>query len=182
MPETSSATRLTAQARRNRHAPYSGTGQNRCKGDVFHDAFHERGARAAPPNSGIEAGLTLGAGVAANVRRPFPKILLVSRAQGGRNETHRPLISLGYGRLKPNPVGQQRLHSTIFPFGPPRIRPRRVSHEGGAEFLAQQNRLPSPSSADAPALRFAPGAGRPGRAFFSRTEGHELAMGQRPAA
>jgi hypothetical protein len=80
MPETASAMRLTARARRNRHAPYSGTGQNRCKGDVFHDAFHERGARAAPSNSGIEAGLTLGAGVAANVRRPFPKILLLSRS------------------------------------------------------------------------------------------------------
>jgi hypothetical protein len=47
-----------------------------------------------------------------------PKILLISRAQEGRNETHRPLISLGYGRLKPNPVGRQRLQSTIFPFGP----------------------------------------------------------------
>src|SRR5580704_3966829 len=52
----------------------------------------------------------------------------------------------------------------------------------GAEFLAQQNRLPPPSYADAPALRFAAGAGRPGRASFSRTEGHELAMGQRPTA
>jgi hypothetical protein len=52
----------------------------------------------------------------------------------------------------------------------------------GAEFLAIQNRLPPPSSADAPALRSASGAGRPGRAFFSRTEGHELAMGQRPTA
>ena len=61
----------------------------------------------------------LGAGVAANVRRPFPKILLVSRSLEGRNETHRPLISLGYARLKPNPDGQQRLRSTIFPFGPP---------------------------------------------------------------
>src|SRR5271156_2245086 len=28
-------------------------------------------------------------------------------------------MSLGYARLKPNPVGQQRLRSTIFPFGPP---------------------------------------------------------------
>src|SRR5277367_5004167 len=52
----------------------------------------------------------------------------------------------------------------------------------GTEFLAVQNRLPPPSSTDAPALRFAPGAGRPGRASFSRTEGHELAMGQRPTA
>jgi hypothetical protein len=54
--------------------------------------------------------------------------------------------------------------------------------KGGAEFLAVQNRLPPPSYADAPALRFAPGAGRPGRASFRRTEGHELAMGQRPTA
>jgi hypothetical protein len=60
----------------------------------------------------------LGAGGPVNVRRPFPKILLVSRSYEGRNETHRPLMSLGYARLKPNPVGQQRLHSTIFPFGP----------------------------------------------------------------
>jgi hypothetical protein len=60
----------------------------------------------------------LRAGVAANVRRPFtenPSHLALSE---GRNETRRPLISLGYARLKPNPVGQQRLHSTIFPFGP----------------------------------------------------------------
>jgi hypothetical protein len=49
-----------------------------------------------------------------------PKILLVSRSRDRRNETRRPLISLGYARLKPNPVGQQRLRSTIFPFGPPK--------------------------------------------------------------
>jgi hypothetical protein len=42
----------------------------------------------------------------------------VSRSRERRNETRRPLISLGYARLNPNPVGQQRLHSTIFPFGP----------------------------------------------------------------
>jgi hypothetical protein len=47
-----------------------------------------------------------------------PKILLVSRSRDRRNETRRPLISLGYARLKPNPGGQQRLYSTIFPFDP----------------------------------------------------------------
>src|ERR1700735_3431713 len=92
-------------------------------------------------------------------------------------------MSLGYARLKPNPGGQQRLRSTIFPFGlPKKLRPRKGSDERGAEFLAKQNRLPPPSSADAAALRFAPGAGHPGWASFSRTEGHELAMGQRPTA
>ena len=75
--------------------------------------------------------------------------------------------------LSPTRSAGKRLHSTIFPFGPPRIRSRRVSHERGAEFLAKQNRLPPPSYADAPARRFASGAGRPGRAFFSRTEGHD---------
>src|SRR6202453_765591 len=60
-------------------------------------------------------------------RKPFS-----SRALEGRNETHRQLISLGYGRLKPNPVGRQRLRSTIFPFGPPKnSRPRKVSYEMG---------------------------------------------------
>jgi hypothetical protein len=49
-----------------------------------------------------------------------PKILLHLALLRGRNETHRPLMSLGYARLKPNPVGQQRLYSTIFPFGPPK--------------------------------------------------------------
>jgi hypothetical protein len=49
-----------------------------------------------------------------------PKILLHLALLRGRNETHRLLISLGYARLKPNPVGQQRLYSTIFPFGPPK--------------------------------------------------------------
>jgi hypothetical protein len=47
-----------------------------------------------------------------------PKILLISRSRERRNEIHRPLIPLGYARLKPNPVRQQRLRSTIFPFGP----------------------------------------------------------------
>ena len=117
MPETASAMRLTAQARRNRHAPYPGTGRNRCKSDVFRDSFKERG-KGSTLQLGERKGSRAWAGVAANVRRPFPKILLISRSQERRNETRRPLISLGYARLKPNPVGQQRLHSTIFPFGP----------------------------------------------------------------
>jgi hypothetical protein len=117
-PETASAMRLKAQARQNRHAPYPGTGRNRCKGDVFHDAFNERGQGQRPPTRGSKRVSRLGAGVAANVRRPFPTILLVSRSRDRRNETRRPLMSVGYARLKPNPVGQQRLHSTIFPFGP----------------------------------------------------------------
>ena len=88
------------------------------QGDVFRDAFKERGKGSALQLKGAKRVLRLGAGAAANVRRPFPKILLISRSQKRRNETRRPLISLGYARLKPNPVGQQRLHSTIFPFGP----------------------------------------------------------------
>ena len=49
MPETASTMRLTAQARRNRHAPYPGTGRNRRQGDVFRDAFKERGRGQRPP-------------------------------------------------------------------------------------------------------------------------------------
>ena len=89
------------------------------QGDVFRDAFKERGKGSALQPKGAKRVLRLGAGITANVRRP--KILLISRSRERRNETRRPLISLGYARLKPNPVGQQRLRSTIFPFGPPKI-------------------------------------------------------------
>jgi hypothetical protein len=125
MPETASAMRLRAQARRNRRAPYPGTGRDRRQGDAFCDAFKERRQGRRLPTQGSEADLTLGAGVAANMRPPFtenPSRLALSE---GRNETRRPLISLGYARLKPNPVGQQRLHSTIFPFGPPKNKAKK---------------------------------------------------------
>jgi hypothetical protein len=94
-------------------------------------------ARAAPSNSRERSG----SHAWGRASRPMcdghsPKILLISRSRDRRNETRRPLISLGYARLKPNPVGRQRLHSTIFPFGPPRIRPRKVSHEGGSASLS----------------------------------------------
>ena len=82
-------------------------------------------ARAAPSNWGTKEVSRLGVGVAANVLRPFPKILLISRSRERRNETRRPLISLGCARLKPNRVGQQRLHSTIFPFGPPKNKAKK---------------------------------------------------------
>jgi hypothetical protein len=67
-----------------------------------------------------KADLAFGSGRRGYVPRPFPKTLLVSRSHKGRNDTHRPLRSLGCARLKPNPVGQQRLRSTIFPFSPPK--------------------------------------------------------------
>ena len=43
MLEPTSAMRLTARARQSRRAPYPGTGRNRCRGDVFPDAFKEWG-------------------------------------------------------------------------------------------------------------------------------------------
>ena len=62
MPEAASTMRLTAQARRSRHAAYPGTGRNRRQGDVFRDPLQGAGARAAPSNWGSEAGLALGSG------------------------------------------------------------------------------------------------------------------------
>ena len=64
---------------------------------------------------GSERGLALGGGRRGQCATAIPKIPLISRSRDRRNETRRPLISLGYARLKPNPVGQQRLHSTISP-------------------------------------------------------------------
>jgi hypothetical protein len=118
MPETASAMPLDGASSAEAATFLSGNRRNRRQGDVFRDAFKARGQEQRPPTGGPKLVSRLGAGVAANVRRPFPKILLVSRSRERRNETRRPLISLGYARLKPNPVGQQRLHSTIFPFGP----------------------------------------------------------------
>ena len=88
------------------------------QGDVFRDAFKER-----RKGSALQMGDRSGSCAWERASRPMSdghssKILLISRSQKGRNETRRPLISLGYARLKPNPVGQQRLRSTIFPFGP----------------------------------------------------------------
>jgi hypothetical protein len=76
------------------------------------------GAKTAPSNWGTEAGLTLGSGRRGQCATAIPRNPPHLALSEGRNETHRLLISLGYARLKPNPVGQQRLHSTIFPFGP----------------------------------------------------------------
>jgi hypothetical protein len=50
MPEAASTMRLTAQARRSRHAAYPGTGRNRRQGDVFRDLLQGAGARAASSN------------------------------------------------------------------------------------------------------------------------------------
>jgi hypothetical protein len=47
--------RLRAQARRNRHAPYPGTGRNRCKA-TFSATPSRSGARAAPSNSRERSG------------------------------------------------------------------------------------------------------------------------------
>jgi hypothetical protein len=91
----------------------SGNRPKSAPGRRFPRRLQGAGQGQRPPTQGSEADLALG-----NVRRPFPKILLISRSRERRNETRRPLISLGYARLKPSPVGQQRLHSTIFPFGP----------------------------------------------------------------
>jgi hypothetical protein len=116
-PEAASTMRLTGQAWRNRHAPYPGTGRNRCKADAFRNAFKERG-RGQRPLTGDRSGSRACERASRPCDGHSPKILLISRSRERRNETRRPLISLGYARLKPNPVGQQRLHSTIFPFGP----------------------------------------------------------------
>ena len=43
------------------------------------------------------------------------KILLISRSQKGRNETRRPLISLGYARLIPRLVDQDRWAQSRIP-------------------------------------------------------------------
>ncbi len=120
-PDTAPAMRLTAQAQWERRAPYPGRGQNRRQGRRCPRRLRAVSAKTAPSNRGSKADLAFGGGRRGYVPRPFPKTLLVSRSYEGRNETHRPLMSLGYARLKPNPVGQQRLRSTIFPFSPPKI-------------------------------------------------------------
>ena len=119
-PDTAPAMRLTAQAQWERRAPYPGRGQNRRQGRRCPRRLRAVSAKTAPSNRGSKADLAFGGGRRGYVPRPFPKTLLVSRSYEGRNETHRPLMSLGCARLKPNPVGQQRLRSTIFPFGPPK--------------------------------------------------------------
>ena len=121
-PDTAPAMRLTAQAQWERRAPYPGRGQNRRQGRRCPRRLRAVSAKTAPSNRGSKADLAFGGGRRGYVPRPFPKTLLVSRSYEGRNETHRPLMSLGCARLKPNPVGQQRLRSTIFPFGPPFVR------------------------------------------------------------
>src|ERR1700722_7783263 len=93
---------LDGDARRNRHTPHSGTGRNRCKG-AFSATPSRSGGKVGALQMGRKWVSRLGAGVAANVRRPFPKILLVSRSRERRNGTRRPLISLGYAQLKPGP-------------------------------------------------------------------------------
>ena len=50
------------------------------RGDVVRDAFKQRGQEQRPPIGGAKRISHLGAGVAVNVRRPFPKTLLVSRS------------------------------------------------------------------------------------------------------
>src|SRR6202453_3037229 len=119
-PDTAPAMRLTTQAQWERRAPYPGRGQNRRQGRRCPRRLRAVSAKTAPSNRGSKADLAFGGGRRGYVPRPFPKTLLVSRSYEGRNETHRPLMSLGCARLKPNPVGQQRLRSTIFPFGPPK--------------------------------------------------------------
>ena len=144
-PDTAPAMRLTAQAQRERRAPYPGRGQNRRQGRRCPRRLRAVSAKTAPSNRGSKADLAFGGGRRGYVPRPFPKTLLVSRSYEGRNETHRPLMSLGYARLKPNPVGQQRLRSTIFPFGPPKELKAKKS------FLRKGGRIPretkSPPSA-----------------------------------
>ena len=128
MPETASAMRLTAQARG------TGTLHIREQAETGGKAtFSATPSRSRGKGSAFQLGERSGTRAWERASRPMcdghsPKILLISRSRERRNETRRPLMSLGYARLKPNPVGQQRLHSTIFPFGPPRIRPRKVSH------------------------------------------------------
>jgi len=118
MPETASAMRLTAQARRTGALHIREPAEIAARATLSATPSRSGGKGGAIQLKGAKRVPRLGAGVAANVRRPLPKILLVSRSRDRRNETRRPLISLGYARLKPNPVGQQRLRSTIFPFGP----------------------------------------------------------------
>ena len=55
-PETASAMRLTAQAQRERRAPYPGRGQNRRQGRRCPRRLQAVGARAAPSKSGSESG------------------------------------------------------------------------------------------------------------------------------
>ena len=88
------------------------------RGDVVRDGFEQSVQRQRIPIGGSKPDLAFGGGRRGYVPGPFLKTLLASRSYEGRNETHRPLMSLGCARLKPNPVGQQRLRSTIFPFGP----------------------------------------------------------------
>jgi hypothetical protein len=113
------------------------------RADVFRDAFKERGQGQRPPTGGPKRVSRLGAGVPANVTA-IPENRSHLALSEGRNETRRPLISLGYARLKPNPVGQQRLHSTIFPFGPPKIRPRKFSNEKGGR-IPRDTKSPPPA-------------------------------------
>ena len=121
----------------------SGNRPKPVQGRRFPRRLQGAGARAAPSNWGSERGLALGSGRRGQCATAIPRKSFSSRALRGRNETRRPLISLGYARLKPNPVGQQRLHSTIFPFGPPRIRPRKVSHEKGGRIPRETKSPPS---------------------------------------
>ena len=72
-PETAWTRRLAAHARKNRRAPYPGTGRSRCKGDIVRVAFKAWKARAAPSNWGSEAGLALGGGRRSRCAPAIPK-------------------------------------------------------------------------------------------------------------
>src|SRR5277367_5697163 len=72
-PETAWTRRLAAHARKNRRAPYSGTGRNRCKGDIVRVAFKAWEARAPSSNRRNEAGLALGGGHRGRCATAIPK-------------------------------------------------------------------------------------------------------------
>jgi hypothetical protein len=130
----------------NRHgrAPNPRAGEGQRQGEVVHDAFKERRQERLLQTRGREAGFhAWGRTSRRTCDGHSPKSLLISRLQG-RSETHRPLISLGYGRLKPNPVGRQRLRSTIFPFGPlKKIKAMKSFYEEGDRIPREPKSPPS---------------------------------------
>jgi hypothetical protein len=101
--------------------------------------FPRRLQGAGGKGSALQMGERSGSCAWGRASRPMcdghsPKILLISRSQKRRNQTRRPLLSLGYARLKPN-----RSASNGFTR---RFSPSARQEYGQEKFLMKRGRIP----------------------------------------